>query len=920
MFLRRPVLSLVSLLVVGSIAAPLAAQPALRLAKPRVGDADFGPVPQLRFGALDVDLLLAEDEAAEDLGEPMRFAVDHPVLLTPEKDGHWDHLAGELWRWRLRIVALDAKSLNFGFSRFGLTPGAQLSIYAADASVGLEPYTFASNPAAGELWTPLLKASDVVIELLVPESERPAIVLELSRINQGYRGLGEPTFEKSGSCNVDVVCPEGDAYRDIIRSVAMITINGVRACSGAMVHNTARDFKPLFLTAAHCGVSAGNAASVVSYWLYENSTCRAPDSPESGDDGNGSLGKPLSGATFRAGYGPSDFTLIEFNSAPPSSYRVFWAGWDAGGGAPNRAIAIHHPNTEEKRISFEDQALSVTSSGGTGSPGDSTHLRVTDWDLGTTERGSSGSPLFNSSRRIVGQLHGGSALCGNNLSDWYGRLAASWTGGGSASTRLSDWLNPGGGVTSLAGAQPGGTTGGTPAAPSNLTAAAQSTTEVLLNWQDNASNETSFRVEFRPAGGSFVDIGSVAANSTSAVVTNLTANTSYEFRVRARNSAGNSAYSNIASATTVPPIPAVPTQLTIEALDTDSVELSWVDRANNETAFEVQLREVAQFSAGGATIFLDSAFESLGTVDANSAGAIVGGLNPNRVYNFRVRALNGALGSAFTPEATAIPNTGAGSCSGGAHELCLRSGRFRVQTLFNNFRPGGTKGDATSIAGSDQSGFFWFFNPTNIELVVKVLDGTPVNTFFWTFYGALSDVEYWIVVTDTENGHRKTYYNPPRQVCGQLDTTSLPGSSNLAAAEPTSLEALLPSAGASAISARGASCVPGAQNLCVRSNRFDVRVHWKNQRNGQEGEGGAIPSTTSDQTGFFWFFNAANIELVVKVLDGTPVNGHFWVLWGGLTDVEYDITVTDTLTGATRVFHNAPGSTCGGADNTAFDG
>ncbi len=82
------------------------------------------------------------------------------------------------------------------------------------------------------------------------------------------------------------------------------------------------------------------------------------------------------------------------------------------------------------------------------------------------------TPLFNASKRIVGQLHGGDALCDNNLSDWYGRLAHSWTGGGSPSTRLSDWLDPAGtGVTSLTGAQPGGSTAGAPAAPSNLTAA-----------------------------------------------------------------------------------------------------------------------------------------------------------------------------------------------------------------------------------------------------------------------------------------------------------------------------------------------------------------------------------------------------------------------------------------------------------------
>ena len=75
-------------------------------------------------------------------------------------------------------------------------------------------------------------------------------------------------------------------------------------------------------------------------------------------------------------------------------------------------------------------------------PGDGTHVRITDWDLGTTEPGSSGSPLFDQNHRIIGQLHGGYAACGNDDSDWYGRFFTSWTGGGSPTNRLSDWLDP----------------------------------------------------------------------------------------------------------------------------------------------------------------------------------------------------------------------------------------------------------------------------------------------------------------------------------------------------------------------------------------------------------------------------------------------------------------------------------------------
>lgn len=99
--------------------------------------------------------------------------------------------------------------------------------------------------------------------------------------------------------------------------------------------------------------------------------------------------------------------------------------------------------------SFEYDATTTTfySSKKVASDGD--HVRVEDWDEGTTEGGSSGSPLFDQNHRVIGQLGGGQAACGNNKSDWYGKFSVSWTGGGTNGTRLSDWLDPlGTGATS----------------------------------------------------------------------------------------------------------------------------------------------------------------------------------------------------------------------------------------------------------------------------------------------------------------------------------------------------------------------------------------------------------------------------------------------------------------------------------------
>src|SRR5262249_17017532 len=112
-------------------------------------------------------------------------------------------------------------------------------------------------------------------------------------------------------------------------------------------------------------------------------------------------------------------------------------------------------------------------------------------------------------------------------------------------------------------------------------------------------------------------------------------------------------------------------------------------------------------------------------------------------------------------------------------------------------------------------------------------------------------------------------------------------------------------------------CHLDATTLCLGGGRFSVRVAWRTDRAGHnEGVGQAMPLTLD--SGAFWFFQASNIELVVKVLDARAINGHFWVFFGALSDVAYTITVTDAATGAIRTYENPEGKLASGADNEAF--
>jgi hypothetical protein len=396
------------------------------------GLVDLASLPVLSAPSVDSAAVALEDAERESQGLAPRFAVSNVVRISPTTGGAWETV-GTARVWRLVVSSPGAKSINFGFTRFHMPRGGRLFVYSADFSHVVRPFTALDNASHGELWTPPVLSDTVVIELTVPAKAVDDVVLELTSVNVGYRGFR--TVEPfSGSCNVDVVCPQGVPWQDEIPAIAVISTGGSLFCTGFMVNNTALDQKPYFMTAKHCGITSGNAASLVAYWNYETSVC--------GGQPNGQLNQFQTGSFFRAASTPSDFTLVELDSAPNPAWGVTFAGWDHSGADATSAVGIHHPNTDEKRISFENDPTTTTSYLANQVPGDGTHVRITDWDLGTTEPGSSGSPLFNQNHHVIGQLHGGFASCTSQTSDWYGKFSRSWTGGGTAASRLSDWLDP----------------------------------------------------------------------------------------------------------------------------------------------------------------------------------------------------------------------------------------------------------------------------------------------------------------------------------------------------------------------------------------------------------------------------------------------------------------------------------------------
>ena len=232
----------------------------------------------------------------------------------------------------------------------------------------------------------------------------------------------------------------------------------------------------------------------------------------------------------------------------------------------------------------------------------------------------------------------------------------------------------------------------------------------------------------------------------------------------------------------------------------------------------------------------------------------------------------------------------------------------------------GQSGMGRPFALSADTGYFTFFNPDNVELIVKVLNGCTLNSSFWVFAGGLTDVGVVLTITDTVTGNVQTYNNSqgtafiPIQdtkafvACGTVgpgqEISSSPPIGNADGASLGGPERDFPGDAMRPLAASEAGCFPSPTTLCLNNQRYAVTTQWT-KSDGTTGQGQAVALTRD--TGLFWFFNSSNIEMVIKVLNGCGVDSAYWVFAGGLTNVRVVMTVTDTQTGAVKTYTNPQG-------------
>lgn len=424
---------------------------------PESWDLNLATVPNIiRLPTLDFENITLQDSINDlDKSLPWRYGIEMPVSVNMQHGGLWTVLPDGGKIWQATIQSAGALNLSINFDDFFLPKGSRLQLYNDDHTDIISTITNNQNSSEGQLGTWFVEGDIIWIEYYQPPIVQGSPKLNIETVIHGYRmGRvnmlidGNRGLNDSGECNYDVNCPIGndfDQKKDLVKkAVALLNLGNGHLCSASLINNTLNDKTPYLLTANHCLNNSNPALWSVRFnWVSPTPVCAT-----GGDSGDLQTNFTVSGAELRAKNSLSDFALVELLNPIPESWDVAFAGWDNSDTNPQFEVGIHHPNGDIMKICRDDSGAQKVDANGTHAwlIGGGTHGPGNGWEIGTTESGSSGSPLFDQNGRLIGQLYAGQSACtgleNNHDYDIYGRLGISWNNGNSPETRLKDWLDP----------------------------------------------------------------------------------------------------------------------------------------------------------------------------------------------------------------------------------------------------------------------------------------------------------------------------------------------------------------------------------------------------------------------------------------------------------------------------------------------
>lgn len=267
------------------------------------------------------------------------------------------------------------------------------------------------------------------------------------------------------------------------------------------------------------------------------------------------------------------------------------------------------------------------------------------------------------------------------------------------------------------------------------------------------------------------------------------------------------------------------------------------------------------------------------------------------------------------------------NCETNDETACSLNRRFRVRVEWQTATSNGNA-RVMSFSGqraeSDQSNFWWFFNPENFEMGVKMVDACSFNDSFWVFVSGLTNQAFTVTILDTETGQIRRYSNPlntyPRTI-GATDGISgfdcTPGAGLQAPApSPAEVKQFLAEhdtdplgsffSGVEPSSATAGPCTPSDTKACALNGRFQVEVDWATANSSGQAKVMSFSGqrAESDQSSFWWFFDPENFEMGVKMVNACSFNNSYWVFVSGLTNQSFNVKIKDLLNGNERHYSN----------------
>ncbi|KAF0130046.1 MAG: Lysyl endopeptidase [Bacteroidetes bacterium] len=376
--------------------------------------------------------------------------ITQQVDINTVDNGYWvlDQLSG-VKIWVMNIQINDVKESTLYFKTFEPGANGRMFILSADNSNIKGAYTEASRTKGLPFSIGPLPGGKLILqfETSIDASDYQIQLDEIGLLKSAKSEMGYGT---SGNCEVNVNCAEGIDWQRQKRGVARIVVKQGSAlyyCSGSLINNAKKDAAPYFITANHCGeyASTNDYAQWIFAFNYETPECVRPIIEP--------VSQTITGATLvsKAVDGTengSDFKLLRLLQDVPQTYNPYFNGWSRQSISSSSGVGIHHPDGDVKKISTYTNPTVSSDYGMSGTNPNGKYWRMrwsaTENGHGVTEGGSSGSPLFDASGRIIGMLTGGSSSCNDlNSPDYYGKFSYSWDSNGTeAFNQLAPWLDP----------------------------------------------------------------------------------------------------------------------------------------------------------------------------------------------------------------------------------------------------------------------------------------------------------------------------------------------------------------------------------------------------------------------------------------------------------------------------------------------